>query len=244
MDKKKAKEVLLRSRPWSPRKTDEEETAAKLAESESDLRDLQKRQEEFNARVRHELAGIPVPSGLRDQILARKKIVRIPCWRQPRFALAIAAAFIFLAVGTFYWARPREDKTFAGFRSRMVGFAVREYRMDKFTTNMVELRDFLATGGRPADFPLPQELAKVPLKGGARLSWQGQPVSMVCFDWDKKETLYMFVIDAPAAAPPETAAAQLKPLKRLNTATWTAGGKTFVLAGRLPENELAKLVSS
>ena len=73
------------------------------------------------------------------------------------------------------------------------------------------------------------------------MDWQGKPVSMVCFDWNGKETLFMFVLDEALA---NGATPQIAPVKKLTTATWSADGKTFILAGEIPEKDLANLVKS
>jgi hypothetical protein len=232
------KEALLRVRPWAPDREDEKRQQDASPE-------VYQQQKEFNARVHDELAAIPVPTALRDQILARRKILRISQWHRATPVLAMAAALVFLAAGLFYWMRPQqnstEDLTIAGFRSRMVAFAVREYRMDWFTKDLGVLKQNLAQKGGPAQFTLPPRLASMPLKGGAGLRWQGKRVSMVCFNWTPTETLYMFVLNEELADP-----SPLQPpfVKKLNTVTWKADGKTFLLAGRIPEDRLMELVKS
>ena len=237
----KDKEMLLRSRPWV-KASEDEERAAKAAGNDPALSKFHQQQQEFNARVHDELVAIPVPKDLRDQILARQKVLRVPTstW-SAKPLLALAAALVLLGVGLFYWNRPQEDLSVAGFRSRMVKFVLKEYSMDRLTNDMTDLKNFLSSKGRPTQFVLPPELAKVPLKGGASLSWQGKPVSMVCFDWKGKETLYMFVLNEALA---NAAAPQIKPVKNLSSATWSADGKTFILAGEISEPELAGLVKS
>lgn len=239
MDKQQ-KEALLRTRPWAPSAEDEHQLAEAQA-ADPALADAREQQQRFNTRLHEQLATIPVPSGLRDQILARRKVVPVSHWGSARPVLAIAAALLVLGVGLFYWNRPREDTTLAGFRSRMTGFVVRQYSMDLTTNDFRALKLFLAQSGKPTDFSLPRGLANLPLKGGAAMSWQGKAVSMVCFDWDAKETLYMFVLDEPLSTSdsvrPET-------VKNLNTVTWSSNGKTFLLAGRVPETKLLELAKS
>lgn len=234
------KEALLRARRWRP-SAEDDQLLARAAEREPGLAKAIEQQQQVNSRVRDQLKAIPIPSGLRDQILARRKIVRVSGWRKAQPLLAIAAALAIVAGGLFYWLPAREDLSVAGFRSRMVGFAVREYRMDILTKDRGELDRYLAGKGDPTQFRVPQKLASLPLKGGASLTWQGKPVSMICFDWSAKETLYMFVLDQPLG---QSSTAQAQTLKGLNTATWTAEGKTFVLAGRIPQQNLAELVHS
>jgi anti-sigma factor RsiW len=226
----------LRTRNWSERVRNEETGSAK---DDSGLREVRERSGELNARVHSALGNIPVPEGLRARILASNKIVRVPFWRTPR-ALALAAAMVVLATGLIFFATvPREDQSFAGFRNRMVGFALREYRMDIFTNDLSAVQQYLASKGTPSELKLPQTLAQAPVKGGAALSWQGKPVSMVCFE-RLNTTVYMFVVDKPTGA--VEFAHQALPDKGVSTAAWTAGGKTYFLAAKLPQAELEQLV--
>jgi hypothetical protein len=205
--------------------------------------------DEFDARVREAFASIPVPPNLRAQILAQRKIISVPFWRgsnTAKAALALAAAVVLLATGLLFWNNaPREDNAFAGFRSRMVSFALRRYDMDLHTNQLAAVKNYLATQGAPADFPLPPTLAASTVIGGKSLSWQGKPVGMVCFGHGK-EVLYMFVIDTPLPGTPTNAAAPpvIGTYKNLATATWTTGDKTFFLAGRIAASDLERLVKS
>ena len=228
-------ESALRTRTWSERVRTEE---AGLINS-PDLVELKDRSAEFNAKAHSALSNIPVPTQLRDQILANNKIIRVPFWRTPR-ALALAAGFALLATGLLFFASvSREDQTFAGFRNRMISFALREYRMDIHTNSLPAVEQFLAAKGTPSNLKLPPNLAQAPVKGGAALTWQGKPVSMVCFD-RKETTIYMFVVDQPIGA--VNFAHQDLPDKGVATAAWTSAGKTYFLAAKLPQSELEQLV--
>src|SRR6185369_16228176 len=52
-------------------------------ERDPELREWFEAQQRFHAAVRTSLAKIPVPSDLRDRILAGPKLVTIPWWRLP-----------------------------------------------------------------------------------------------------------------------------------------------------------------
>ena len=237
----KEREELLRTRTWSEKVRQDNAPAP----SDPTLQECHEQSAEFNARVHQVLAEIPVPPTLRARICARRKIITVPSWREPRFwaAGAIAALFAILATGLFLWNRPpAEDTTYAAFRSQMVGFALREYSMDIHTNQLSEVRSYLAANGAPADFQLPSPLAAAPVKGGTKLSWQGKPVGMICFGASTGETLYMFVIDSAHAV--NAADFNLEIVKNLPTATWRSGGKTFLLAGNIPVPELERLVKT
>jgi hypothetical protein len=247
VDKKTAKETLLRSRPWLSNPDPEDSLAAAEAARDPELHAAARQAEQFNARVYQELAEIPVPPTLRGRILARRIIIPTSPGlfrRRVAFVATLAACFALLAAGLF-WVRDlnggKEDLTFSGFRARMIGFAVREYRMDVLTADLGELRRFLRSKGSPDQFTVPPRLGQAPLKGGAALTWQTHPVSMVCFESPEKTTLYLFVINARDAHPSRNAP-EFAPIKQLATASWTADGKTYLLGGKVAAGMIQEFV--
>jgi hypothetical protein len=114
----------------------------------------------------------------------------------------------------------------------MVGFALRVYRMDITTNDLVQVREFLRKTGAPSDIKLTAGLQAVPVKGGARLSWQGHPVSMVCFQLPREDILYMFIMDEKAIrrgdVPGE--APVLREVGGILTASWRRDGKVYLVA--------------
>jgi hypothetical protein len=115
-----------------------------------------------------------------------------------------AAAAVVVALGlerASGWAR-RSSPVLADFRGRMVRAVLREYRMDIQTGSMAEVRDFLRSRQAPADYRLPPGLGELPVAGGGRLTWQSQPVSMVCFDRGEGALLFLFVLEQGAVPDP------------------------------------------
>jgi len=191
------------------------------------------RQEILRAKFRQ----IPVPAGLKEQIIseqaAQEKII---FWR-PRVLLAAAAVIVALvALAPLWFPHRANDDTFAIYRGRMVGVALRGYSMDLATNNPAQIRAFLAESSAPADFVLPAPLEKTATTGCAIESWQGAKVSMICFRTGKplpplqQSDLWLFVIDRAAVknAPP-AGARQFVRVNKLMTVTWTHGDKLYVL---------------
>lgn len=245
MSKEELKKSLLLRRPWVKETAAEKNEIAASEANEPEMIEFRARAESFNARVHRELVEIPVPPTLRDQILARRNIIAVPFWRRQSAWIGLAAALVLIVTGVVFYARPpREDNTFAGFRARMASFVLRQYRMDVLTSDLGKLEAYLAQTGSPADIPLPPTLRTVPLKGGASLKWQGHPVSMVCFDWKGKQTLFMFVLEDAGVSGRPSRNSKVELYKQLSTATWTADGKSFLLFGRIPADDLKALVTS
>jgi hypothetical protein len=260
VNKEQVKAMLLACRPGT-RDVEDPEVADALQATRQDteLHAWLERQAIFHESVRTELRELPVPADLKARILRqhtaarpesaighdtesdrpdgwlarhRSSSVIVPIWWRREVLLA-AACLAFALVVTVLWFRPTgEDESFAGFRSRMVGFALREYRMDILTNNLDRVRAYLREHGTPADYVLTAGLEKTPVMGGASLSWQNHPVSMVCFNLPQNQTLYMFVMDEAylqgrKALSPD---AVLQPAHGIMTASWSRQGKVYLIA--------------
>jgi hypothetical protein len=228
-----AKRILLAARAGSRDGLDPDVAQAlALAERDPSLRDWLAQQQAFHSAVGRELRALPVPTGLKARILTQDRVVIVPIWQRRTWLLAAACLVLSLALAALWFPRPAEDLSFAGFRSRMTGFAMREYRMDIETNNPAQIRRFLSESGAPAKFELPPGLRQAPVLGGAKLTWQNSPVAMVCFGKSKEKMLFMFVVERAAlrSGPIPGPAPSLASIKGLSTASWTVGSKVFLLA--------------
>ena len=236
MDSRIAKEILLRYRPGTTDASDPEfAEALKQAKRDFELGRWFAQHQAFHDTIRDRFKQLPVPAGLKEDILAAYQPAVIPVWwQQPAFqALAAAAAIVLLIGAAFFWSQPREDRSFAAFQSRVVRTAQRGYAMEITTTNLGEIRRYLAAQGAYADYVLSASLEKLPGDGGAVLRWHNKPVSMVCFDLGNHNDLFLFVAsradlpDAPSASEP-----QFAQIGKLTAASWSTGDRTYVLAGQ------------
>jgi len=242
MTREEAKQILLCFRPGVADEADAETVQAlKLAEKDSELQQWLEKHREFQRSVREQLRQTPVPEGLKARILAERPGSR-SIWQKQEFLALAASIALLLSLAGYWLARPAEE-TFANFQSRMVGFALRTYEMDILSPDETKVREYLASHGAPADFALTPGLARMPVKGGGRLSWRSHPVGMVCFDLPQNETLYMFVMDR-AAVPDGSVPVggpQIIPGKHLSTATWSDGRRIYLLAAPTDAQSLGKL---
>ena len=248
MTLEKAREILRAYRPNTNDESDPDvREALAMASQDEALATWLDQEKKFHAQVRSTLRNVPVPADLRAKILGGSKLVKGPWWKRAQPLLAIAASLLLLLGGLFYWSgRTSENRSFAGFRSRMVRDVIRVYAMDIITNNPAVVRQYLAANGAPADFPLPPNLQKRPVLGGARLSWQDRPVSMVCFEGPKKQTLFLFVIRKdPASGNKAPQRALIEEVKGLPSASWVTGEHIYVLAGKeMTRDDLAALIST
>jgi hypothetical protein len=228
------------------------------AEGEPELKRWIEEQQELQAVLRRKFRELPVPAELRGRILRlacederrlegagawigtrHESIKEYQVWRRVGVWMAMAAAVLILAGVSVVWMAGRTDEPrLADFQTRMVRTVLREYRMDILASDMEEVRGHLRGRGAPADFELPRGLEAVSLMGGGRLTWQNEPVSMICFDRGGGDLLFLFVIGRQAVRDPPRESPELMPVNRLLTASWSLGDRIYVLAGELTEVEL------
>jgi hypothetical protein len=198
-------------------------------------------QEAVHTAIREQFRQLPVPHGLHDRILAEGRLSQEKPVRRIFGGRWLAAAAIALLLGVMaIWDRTPAQPEWDDFRGRMVRTVLREYRMDIHTNNMHEVRAYLQRQGAPADYRLPASLEAVPLAGGGRLTWQDQPVAMVCFDQGEGGWLYLFVIERDALPDPPHGAPQFARVNRLMTASWSVDTKAYLLAGEVAETFLGR----
>lgn len=234
MNREEAKRILEIYRPGTADAHDPE-IAAALDEVREDA-ELQRWFEQHSAlqrTLRGKFRDLPVPPGLKDSILAQRKIVRPEIWWRNPVWLAAAAAVVLLGGLASLWLRPRVPDRFTDYRARMVSAALRvgTYQMSIETNDMASVRRFMADRGAPSDYSLTRGLGGLSLTGGDSLQWRGHPVSMVCFDRGDKQMLYLFVLPRTVFKDPPPASPELAKVKKLLTAGWTEGDKTYLLAG-------------
>lgn len=243
MTPQQAKQILLAYRPWANDAQDPE-VAAALAVCRQDA-ELAKWFEQHCAlqnAIRAGFRKMPIPEGLKEQILSEHRPRNVMVWwRQPQVLAAAAVVAILISIASLWLAIPRhseEDLSLAGFRSRMVKTALRTYAMDLETNDVAQVRAYLAQRQSHADYVLPKNLERTETVGCGALTWQGRPVAMVCFRTGKplgpgtKSDLFLFVIERQALpAGNRSNAPEFATVSKLITASWEAGDKVYLLAG-------------
>jgi len=215
--------------------------ALEVALADPDLRSWLDEQAAVQAALRERFRRLPVPEGLRDRIMAETVMARPVFWRPYMPRLAAAAALLLLLGVAGLWLQAPKPPRLDNFRERMVGTVLREYRMDIESVDLEEIRGYLRANAAPADYRLPAGLGALPVVGGGRLTWQNQPVAMVCFEQDDGGLLFLFVVEQEALPDPPGAEPEFVQVNRLMTAAWSADRLAYVLAGELGEASLRRL---
>jgi hypothetical protein len=247
MNTQQAKEILSLYRPGTADAQDPSfAEALQLCEQDAQLKHWFEEHCAVYLVLRAKLKQIQVPEGLKEQILSERKIRNAPPWRRPA-VLAAAAVVVALLAMTQLWLRPREKSGFPLFREQMVGNALRAYKMDLETNSLEQIRGYLAQRTAHADFVLPPGLQNARPTGCVATTWQGEPVSMICFDSGKPHPrgqtsdLWLFVADRkPLAGAPATSEPSITTVNDANTATWIEGEKVYVLVAEGDETFIRK----
>jgi len=252
VNSEQAKEILTLYRPGTADSSDPEFSGALgQAKRDPELGHWLEQHCAVYERTREKFRQIQVPPGLKEQILSERKIHTTMQVRL-KVALAVATFAVALGLGVLIGTirfTPREDLTFTGFRNRMARTVSRgSYPpMDLVTSNLESIQKYLADKGR-GGYSLPPTLQKTQTTGCALLSWQNNPVTMICFSSSQNKIpttpdLFLFIVarnqvpDAPQGAP-----AQYTQLDKLTMATWSSGDKTYILGTLSGKNLLQSVL--
>jgi len=227
-----AKQILLLYRPDGADANDPEfATALEQMRQDPALQEWFDGHCEAQAKLREKFAALPVPENLKDAILAGRKIVRPAFWWQKPAWLAAAAMIAFLIAIGALWLRPGALERFSVYRTRMAKTALHGYGMEIVTNDLRAVLQFQAKKGGPANYTLPKPLETMRVTGGGHIPWGNTAASMLCVDRGDKRMLFLFVIDHSAIKGEPGRRPQLTKISSLQTASWTEGSNTYILAG-------------
>ncbi len=239
MNSPEAREILALFRPGT---ADEQDPsfyqARQLAKTDPDLARWFEQHCQAYLVLRRQLQAIPIPPGLREQILSERKIQR-PLFQSYWGPLLAVAAVVALLIGieSGFWPLRNPADRYSAYRKRMTESALRIYSMDLTAPDMASVRNFLQEKNAPTDFSLPAGLQTAAVAGCMVSSWQGGPVSMICFKSGRplssgdQSDLWLFVTDrktvpnAPPPGPPVFAR-----VNKATTAAWSDDHKSYLLA--------------
>jgi len=250
-----AKEILTLYRPWADANDPTYAEARRLAGQDAELRRWFDAHCSAQMAIRDRFRTIPVPEGLKEQIVSERAAWTKPVWlRRPALLAAAAAMALCVSLAAIWWSvrsasMPPGQVNLAGFRGRMVTSALRMYKMDLETNDAVQIRAYLAQHNAYSAYALTPALAGTTQTGCGVLTWQGGSVSMVCFHSGQplpagaKSDLYLFVVDR-AAVPdaPTDNQPRIEKVSRVYTASWSAGNKVYVLAAEGGEEFLKRFL--
>jgi hypothetical protein len=189
----------------------------------------------FDEAMTEKLRDVEVPPDLRENILAGVKVSRPLRWSRPFIKWAIAAALISMAIlGSLIWHETRPAHLI-GWQNKaldVVSSLVRnESRFDAQSHDPSDLVAWLRMNDAPAAQTLPQELAKLKSLGCKTFSWNGIPVSVICFMRPDGGLIHL-VTTSIAVESDRALRRQPRVVQQDHwaTATWREGKMTYMLA--------------
>jgi hypothetical protein len=250
MDSRQAREILALYRPGSTDAAD-----PRMAEA----LDQVKRDPELAAWFQEHCAvytiirgkpkAVPVPPGLKRQIIVGQaehtRVIPLP--GPVKILLAAAAILLLTTIVWFTFNTSANQNTFARYRDRMARSVQRSTitYMTMYSTSQADVLAYFRANQRPADFALSKTLQQLPAEGGSAIAWNNHPVEMLCLKAGTDATghmidLWVWVMDKNAVPDAPGAGTQFRQIGHLMTASWSAGDKVYLLAGRGNDEDLKK----
>jgi hypothetical protein len=247
MDKREAKQVLQALRPDDPEKAQPPfAEALAMVERDPELKAWWEAQQSFDRKIAAKLAEIPVPAGLRETILAGRKIEKIA--PRPNFTLWIAAAAVVAVLCIAGPSLPTilensQRVSSATYNDAALGFlgndspplAMTSPDHDKL---VAWLKDQKAPTG-----DLPTKMSTLSSVGCQKFVVEGHDVSLICFVMTGGRLVHLFVVDQKAlATPPTVNVPEFRQVEGWSTASWSDGRMSYMLATRADPDALKQLL--
>jgi len=250
MTNEQAKQILQLYRPGTADATDPSfAEALDLCEHNAELKQWFANHCALYSAIRSKFKKIPVPEALKEQIIAERPARPAPAWQKAVLAGGALALVAMALMSLSPYLGTREPHDFATYRNTMDELARNDYPMEMNSSDLDAIRTHLAERKAIADYVLPENLQKnAKALGCLATSWQGKPVTMVCFATGRPaepghtSDLWLFIsTDAVAKDAPKTSTPTfVAESNGLITASWKVGNRTYVLATKGDQQFLGK----
>ena len=232
MNSEEAKRLLEVFRPGGADMEDPRFTEALLqTERDPELGRWFEEQRRFDQQFAEGVKSISVPHGLRESILAGRKVVRLGRWAQWRARAAVAACFVILAVGGSVVA-VNKPAQFPEFRAELIDQAWDGgAHLDIESSDPKQIQRWLTRNNSSAAFSMPEGLQDAHLIGCKLVETDGLRVPMLCLS-DGARHMHLFLLGGlQMAQMPPTDKPDFEKCGVWKTASWQQGGTTYVLTG-------------
>lgn len=243
MDSRQAREVLSGYRPGVDDASDPRiAEALRQLEHDIELAHWFEQLQHADDVIRRQLREMPVPTGLKQQILVARKVTRADFGsRKPVLIAAAAAVVVGLGVVSLWFFQRSGRNGLEAYRADMVRYVSSSYSTAFVkATSFDELRQILARRNWPSDFVVPDGLKSVTVIGGSAVEWHGHKVALACMK-EGRHGLWLFAVEKSALPDaPETETPQVKEVESAPTAAWSQGGKAYLFTVQGDEAFLKK----
>jgi hypothetical protein len=215
--------------------------ALKLVEENGKLRTWFEEQHAFDQAIAQKLSAEKPPEELLASILVANKIVRpAPSTWAGSLVKWGVALFLISAILITAFRNNRSDNL-AYFRSRiMAHLTIPGHSFDHQSSQFGEIKNWLDNNGMPALQVEPiHHLTSLRTHGCKVMDWNGQKVTLICFQLRDRRTVHLFVFHQMNIKNPDLL---LEPNWQESdgwtTVGWTKNSDLFMLAGQIPMQEL------
>jgi hypothetical protein len=211
-------------------------------------------QRRFDSAIAACVQSIPVPADLRSRILTGGNISRagahlgrhLPWAESARRLWPIAAMIALLAgLGGWYSMHSRHDsiawenQALDALNQLLAG----NEKFDASSPRLADLQQWLRANGSPSEAALPPGLQHLASLGCKTLSWNGHPISIICFHGPGGELVHLAMMDRSALLnPPPYGHPVYETRDGWRLASWSQGNTAMMLATRAPESQLRALL--
>ncbi len=189
----------------------------------------------FDAAVAEKLSATAVPADLRENILAGGKVSRPSRWTKPFVRWAIAAAFVLVAIVGSLVLREAARPRLAAWQTNALGVISSvingKSKFDFQAHSATELVSWLAANHAPVAQEIPQRLVGLQSLGCKTFSWNGTPVSVICFMREDGGLVHLVAMSPSRQTRAGTTHdPQIVTQGAWATATWQAGDAAYMVA--------------
>ena len=189
----------------------------------------------FDAAVTEKLCAVVPPLCLRENILAGVKVSRPLRWGNPLLKLALAAALLLAAIMGSLVLRDMARPRLAGWQTEALetvsSLVNGRSKFDLQSHSAANLIAWLKTNRAPAAERLPANIEKLQSLGCKTFSWNGTPVSVICFMRPDGGLIHLVAMSASVESAPEVnRQPNVVRQDHWATATWREGEMIYMLA--------------
>ena len=207
-----------------------------------------RQQQAVDSAISEKVCSLPVPPGLKDDILAGRKTLRpVSRWTRRTTLTALAACVLALLglVALFMTSSDRQD--FTRYREDMVRFVtdVEQGREPLLLTSgdIAGIQAWMAENAADLKVKVPASLTAGSGVGCSVVDWNGESVALACFRLEGGEVAHLLVINRQGlAGGPSTGVRCVASINGMNTAAWSSDDTTYLLVSSAPAERLQRLL--
>ena len=187
----------------------------------------------FDGALRAAVGQVAAPVGLREAILAERKIIRPELWYQRKLSgreLAAAAILLLTLTLAGFWLS-QKPATFADFQREISDQAWgTSPHVTLKSSDLAEVRAFLAAQALATNFTIPPTLAQTDVHGCSVMQWKGRRIPVLCFN-SQRQHLHLLVVDREQFPDAPSRMPQSDQWESWRTVSWSKDAHTYVLTG-------------